>query len=221
MNRPQQTDELQGQRNMREWAHVQRRLATVPLAMVLPSVQIYHILLVSQDPRNPAVVFILHLHSWFLSWEGESLRERGCRYVLSYLATRCLGRDGPDNDRKVSRKEKRIWRISEEGKLTFKLAPPHFLCPFQTPLPSPDTLFNPGLVDVVHQVSDRVSPPPPPGSGGHRWPLGYEPGNEHWGTLVKPVYVGSPGRRPFLGGPLSPISYIPWPCNGLTGPKGL
>ena len=32
----------------------------------------------------------------------------------------------------------------------------------------------------------------------------------------------SPGRRSFLPGPLSPpLSYIPQPCNGPNGPKGL
>ena len=31
----------------------------------------------------------------------------------------------------------------------------------------------------------------------------------------------SPGRRPFLPGPLSPpLSYIPQPCNGPNGRKG-
>ena len=39
--------------------------------------------------------------------------------------------------------------------------------------------------------------------------------------LFSSFILASPGRRPFLPGPLSPpLSYIPYLCNGPNGPKG-
>ena len=70
--------------------------------------------------------------------------------------------------------------------------------------PSPNALRNPGLVDVVHRVSERsrIAPPPPPELGGRRWPLGYEPEHTIWGYPGQ-ICMGAPGRRPSLPGPLS------------------
>ena len=63
------------------------------------------------------------------------------------------------------------------------------------------------------------------GPGGRRPPGQRRPRAARRTVGDPPLEAGvlaSPGRRPFLPGPLSPpLSYIPQPCNGPNGPKGL
>ena len=64
-------------------------------------------------------------------------------------------------------------------------------------------------------------PPPPPEVCDRRWPVGFGAGHVHWEfTLARPVWA-HPGGVHFSQDQRRPISYIPQPCSGLTGLKGL
>ena len=66
--------------------------------------------------------------------------------------------------------------------------------------PSPNALCHPGLVGVVRRVRGRHRVAPE--LSGHRWPVGARP----CAVGVEPGQngMGSPGRRPFIPGTLSP-----------------
>ena len=74
--------------------------------------------------------------------------------------------------------------------------------------PSLNALRNPGLVDAVHRVSGRSRIAPR--NGLPPLTMGYESGTRRYPGQTG---MSSPGRRPFLPGPMSPPSPPPYPTT--------